>query len=105
MEGWEDFVKSEFEKEASNITFEPSTSSHALKQPSTSKPKKTVRYYISARGNLHSIDSETEGDEEIYVKTGLKEKLPTEEEQIEESEKSFRKLKLEVVAIPKEPKN
>ena len=106
MEGWEEFVKSKFEKEvkANNITFEPSTPSHAQEQPSTSKQKKTVEYYISARGNLHSIDSETEDNEEIYVTTGLKEKLPAEEKQIGGSEKSFRKLKLEeVVAIPKEP--
>ena len=110
MEGWEEFVKSKFEKEviANNITFEPSTPSHAQEQPSTSKQKKTekktVGYYISARGNLHSIDSETESDEEIYVETGLKEKLPEEEEQVGKSEKSFRNLKLgEVVAIPKGP--
>jgi len=109
MEGWEEFVKSKFEKEviANNITFEPSTPSHAQEQPSTSKQKKTekktVGYYISARGNLHSIDLETESDEGIYVTTELKEKLPAEEKQIRVSEKSFRKLKLEVVAIPKEP--
>ena len=46
MEGWEEFVKSEFEKKfiASNITFEPPAPSHASEQPSTSKQKKTVGY-------------------------------------------------------------
>ena len=80
IEGWEDFVQSEYEKEviAANLTFAKPQST-ALKVDETIKEKEKTSqqsfgFYISAKGNLHSIDSETESEEEIYAVGGLQHK-------------------------------
>jgi len=111
MEGWEKFVESEFEREitVSNITFsEIPVVSQEIEAPkiqgseatSVTSTKKTTEYYINARGNLHSIDFETERDEDIYVSTGL-EKISS---KILEANISKRKLKglqpAEIVVVP-----
>ena len=73
MEGWDKFAESEFEKEitASNIAFSRTPIvSQEIEAPkvqgseatSATSTKKTAGYYISARENLHSIDSETESE-------------------------------------------
>ena len=93
-------VESEFEREitVSNITFSETPfifqeieapKTQGLEAKSATSTKKTAGYYKSEKGNLHSIDSETESDKEKYVLTGLKKILS----EIEEASISKRELK------------
>ena len=47
--------------------------------------KWTAGFYISKRDNLHSIDSETESEEEIYAYEGKKRKRQSVEEEVQTS--------------------
>ena len=70
----------EFEREVAkqNITFvesemkQPPTESEVEPTSKEKVKKKTSGFYISKRGDLHSIKSETESEEEIYAYEGKK---------------------------------
>ena len=104
MKGWEKFVESEFEREitVSKITFpEPLAVTKEVEAPKIPKTTTTAGYYISARGNLHHIDSESESDEEIYVTTGLGKRIPSEIEVATTSKGELTGLKTsEIVIFP-----